>query len=87
MPLRQYGVLVGTVTETRPAIADNPHLQVKVTDRHTAYRVAINVRSKLRPSEVLYLVDERFSHPVLSALLPLAPGWHPLPSRPGSPAL
>jgi uncharacterized protein YukJ len=60
---------------------------VHVIDDTTDYRLAINVTSKLNPSELLYIVDENFQHPLLSDLEQLNPGFHELDKEPGGAAL
>ncbi|HEY5869453.1 MAG TPA: YukJ family protein, partial [Candidatus Tectomicrobia bacterium] len=60
---------------------------MKIVDNLTEYRAAINVMSQDKPSEVLYLLAEPYDHPVLAGLQELTPGFHPLPSQPGSHAL
>ena len=51
------------------------------------FRVAVNVLSKQHPSELLYLADEAFRHPVVPELPNLPDGFTLLPSRPGGLAL
>jgi uncharacterized protein YukJ len=88
MPLRSYGVLVGRVTDSRAeGGTDSPHFQVRVQGGDTSFRVAVNVLSQESPSELLYLADEAFAHPVLDAVLPFPDGFTPLPRRSGSGAL
>jgi uncharacterized protein YukJ len=87
MPLKQYGVLVGRPVDRRLATSNNAHYQIKIVDDLIEYRAAINVMSKAAPSEVLYLLDENYAHPVLAGLHDLAPGFHRLNSQPGGSAL
>jgi uncharacterized protein YukJ len=90
MPLKSYGVLVGrAVDRRREASSDGtPHYQIHlVDDAGTSYRAAVNVKSQLPPSELLYLASDDFRHPVTTGLAALGPGWHPLPSRPGGASL
>ena len=68
MPLHQYGVLKGRPIQKRLGVGQSPHFQIHVVDEETDYRIAINVKSKLHPSELLFLVDERFQHPLLAEL-------------------
>ena len=87
MPLKQYGMLKGKAIEVRPGAGQNPHYQVYVVDDTTDYRIAINVQSKLSPSELEYLIDDRFVHPI-TALLEEAPlGFTRIASKPGTNAL
>jgi uncharacterized protein YukJ len=81
MPLRNYGVLKGRVVGRRLGEGSNPHYQIHVIDEDTDYRVAVNVKSQLSPSELSYLVDDSFRHP-LTVLLPDLPlGFTQVESR------
>jgi uncharacterized protein YukJ len=87
MPLAHYGVLKGRPIRTRLGEGQSPHYQVHIIDDTTDYRIAINVKSKLSPSELLYLVDEDFDHPILTELRLLPAGFTPLQSQPGGVAV
>jgi len=89
MPLKTYGVLIARAVDTRrEGSVDTPHYQIHLTDdQGTHYRVAVNVKSQEQPSELLYLVDEDFRHPVTARLEGLTNGWNTLPSGPGGPNL
>jgi len=90
MPLRSYGVLVARAVDRRRegATDDTPHYQIQLTDEQgTHYRAAINVKSQLEPSELLYLTNDDFRHPITALLGNLGTGWCPLPSQPGGPNL
>lgn len=87
MPLERYGVLKGRPIDRRFGSGQNPHYQVHVVDESTDYRIAVNVKSQLAPSELEYLVDPRFSHPFLPQLEALPSGWTLLDRKPGGPAL
>jgi uncharacterized protein YukJ len=80
-------VLKGKAIEVRLGAGQSPHYQVRIVDDTTDYRIAVNVKSQLAPSELEYVVIERFSHPVTSLVEDLARGFTALPSRPGSGAL
>jgi uncharacterized protein YukJ len=84
VPLDGYGVLKARpVDRRREGSADTPHYQVKaVADDGTAFRIAVNVRSQESPSDLLYLVDADFQHPITADLEPLALGWHDLVGQP-----
>jgi uncharacterized protein YukJ len=58
-----------------------------VVDDHDEWRIAVNVLSKEHPSEVEYLVDDAFTHPLTDDLVPLPRGFRTLPSQPGGVAL
>ena len=88
MGLKRYGVLRGRVVDARREDdEDTPHYQVKVTAAGIDYRLAINVKSQLSPSELLFLVDEDFRHPLIETLPSLAEGFTLLPKRPGTASL
>lgn len=87
MPLKSYGVLKGRTINRVLGRGQNPHFQIHVIDDTTDYRIAVNVMSQLAPSELEYLIEPSFQHPFLDQLILLEPGWHPLQSKPGGPAL
>lgn len=87
MPLHTYGVLKGRPIDRRPGTTANAHYQVHVVDETTDYRIAINVRSQLSPSDLEFLIDDHFEHPITDELLTLPQGFHELPRRPGGMAL
>jgi uncharacterized protein YukJ len=88
MPLNKYGVLVGRAVDSRrEGGSDSPHYQLRIDAAGTSYRIAVNVLSQESPSELLYLADDDFRHPVTAAVAGLAPGWHAIPSKPGGAAL
>jgi uncharacterized protein YukJ len=89
MPLDDYGVLAARARTTRREDGtDTPHLQVHLVDRSGEHwRVAVNVESRQAPSELLYLVDDDFRHPVTATLAGLGDGWHPLPPDAAGPHL
>jgi uncharacterized protein YukJ len=86
MPLKQYGVLAGRPIDRRLGTGSNPHYQIHIVDNDTDYRIAVNVQSSDK-SAVQYLVRDHFEHPILAHVAELAPGWHPLPSKPGGIAI
>jgi len=47
----------------------------------------VNVKSALQPSELEFLVDSNFRHPILDDVVALTAGWNPLEPRPGGAAL
>jgi uncharacterized protein YukJ len=88
MPLKSYGVLRGRVVEHRLATAAADHFQLHVVDgAGTHFRVAVNVRSDLAPSELEFLVDSDFHHPILPEVAAVRSGWTPLERRAGAIAL
>jgi uncharacterized protein YukJ len=87
MPLENYGVLRGSAIDRRLGSGQNPHYQVHMVDDATHYRIAVNVQSKLAPSELEYVVVERFQHPLTDVLETLPLGFNALESKPGGAAL
>jgi uncharacterized protein YukJ len=87
MPIDHYGVLKATAIDRRLGTGENPHYQILVVDDTDRYRLAVNVKSQLAPSELEYLIVEHFKHPITDELEGLGAGWHPLESKPGSIAL
>jgi uncharacterized protein YukJ len=87
MPLKNYGVLRGSVIDHRLASGANAHFQLHIVDDATHYRIAVNVESKLRPSELEYIIDSNFRHPILDVVSALPAGWNTLEHRPGGAAL
>ena len=88
MPIANYGLLKASLVASRREDAGaSPHFQLHLRAGGTDFRAAVNVKSQTQPSELLFLVDETFDHPLLAALPPLAPGFTPLASSPGGLAL
>jgi uncharacterized protein YukJ len=85
MPLKSYGVLVARAVERRREGGhDSPHYQIRLADGLGAtYRAAVNVLSQESPSELLYLVNDDFKHPITGTLAGLGTGWQTLPPRGG----
>ena len=82
MPLKSYGVLKGKAIDSKNGMGINPHFQVLISDDDLLYRIAVNVKSKVEPSALLYFVDENFNHPVLEDLIKMPFGFHALERRP-----
>ncbi len=88
MPLSDYGVVAGRVADRRREGGKNtPHYQIHVRGGGVDFRVAVNVLSALPPSELLYVADEDFRHPMLAELDAVADGFTAVPSKPGGAAL
>ena len=88
MALARYGVLAGQVVDRRAeGGSDTPHYQVHVRGGGVEFRVAVNVLSQQQPSELLYVADEAFGHPVVAELSELVDGFTPLASQAGGLAL
>ncbi|AZQ72445.1 DUF2278 family protein [Streptomyces luteoverticillatus] len=89
MPISPYGVLAARATDRRrEGGTQTPHYQLFLKDNAGAsYQVPVNVLSKVAPSELLFLADDDFRHPVTRLLPPAGSGWTPLASQAGSGAL
>src|SRR5262245_49039901 len=87
MPLNRYGVLVGKPIEVRLGAGSSPHYQVRLVDNTTDYRIAINVKSQLPPSDVEYIVIENYQHPILEVVSQFPLGFKELERKPGTGAL
>lgn len=87
MALHSYGVLKGKAIEVRLGAGQSPHYQVRLIDDTTDYRIAVNVKSQLPPSDVEFVVIEHFKHPITDILAPLPRGFRTLERKPGTGAL
>ena len=87
MALRSYGVLKGKAIEVRLGAGQSPHYQVRIIDDTTDYRIAVNVKSQLPPSDVEFVLIEHFQHPITDIVEPLPKGFKALERKPGSGAL
>jgi uncharacterized protein YukJ len=87
MPLRRYGVLKARPVNRRQGGGRSPHYHIHALDHGEDYRISISVRSKPGPSQLLYRIDDRFDHPLLSKLRELPMGFCGLASEPGQVAL
>src|SRR6476659_1771707 len=84
MPLNQYGVLKGRpVAAKREQDRQSPHYQVHIVASDEHFRIAVNVMSVKSPSELLFIVDDSFEHPITMGLPGLADGFTLLQSKPG----
>lgn len=82
MPLKNYGVLKGQAIDRKLGEGQTPHYQVLINDGKDKQRIAINVKSKQSPSELFYLIDDNFDHPILKGLVELENGFHHLERKP-----
>lgn len=73
-----YGVLKCRAVKSKMEREDNesPHFQVLVKDNRNEYRLAINVQSIQAPVDLLYLVNNKFEHPITNQLVNLELGFH-----------
>ena len=87
MALRSYGVLKGKAIEVRLGAGQSPHYQVRIVDDTTDYRIAVNVKSQLPPSDVEFMVIEHFQHPITPIVEQFPKGFTAVERKPGSGAL
>ena len=88
MGVKHYGVLRGRVIGAkREDDADTPHYQIHMRAAGTDYRLAVNVKSQVSPSELLFIVLEDFRHPLTERLSSVTEGFTALPRQPGSGSL
>jgi uncharacterized protein YukJ len=89
MSLRSYGVLKGkAVARRREGASGTPHYQIQMRDSAGVdYRIAVNVKSSVAPSDLLYLLEDDFRHPITQTLEGLGSGWNALASTPGGASL
>ncbi|MBX2813544.1 MAG: DUF2278 family protein [Myxococcales bacterium] len=74
MALKNYGVLKGKAKDFALDDDASPHIELLLEADEVKHRVAINVRSKIAPHDLLYLKREPFLHPVTRALHSLPQG-------------
>jgi uncharacterized protein YukJ len=79
VPLESYGVLKARILDRRVADRRDPHYHVLCGVGTARWRVAINARSDIAPSEVEQAVITGFAHPILDTVEALNEGWHRLP--------
>lgn len=84
MAIPNYGILKGKAIKSLLGSGSSPHHQIHLIDDTTDYRIAINVKSKLSPSELLFHINGSFHHPFLTELTELPVGFSPLDSRAGT---
>lgn len=82
MSLKNYSLLKGTIVDRRLAKSSSPHYQIEVVDDTTEYRIAINVKSSLSPSDLEFVMFPDFHHPLTDALAAVPVGMHLLPADP-----
>lgn len=80
MPLERYGVLKARPIASRQGRGRTPHYHVHAVDHGEDYRISISVRSTAA-SQLLYLIDDRFEHPMLARLRQLPLGFCGQPSN------
>lgn len=82
--LDNYGVWKGHAIERRLGAGSSPHYQIHLIDNNDDFRIAVNVKSQLSPSEVEYLIDDRFTHPLTDSWQELPLGFTRLHPGPGN---
>lgn len=88
MPLKRYGVLKGrAIAANREEDQSSPHYQVHIQAGSIQYRIAVNVKSQLSPSELLFIVDDDFRHPITATLPTLSDEFTLLSCKPGGQAV
>jgi uncharacterized protein YukJ len=87
MALKNYGVLKGRPIARRLGFGASPHYQVHLFDDDDDYRIAVNVKSKKSPSELLYLINENYVHPLVDYLKELPAGFTTIERGPGGLAM
>jgi uncharacterized protein YukJ len=87
MCIPHYGVLKARPIDRRLGAGQTPHYQIRAVAGAEHYRIAINVKSRQSPSELLYIVDERFENPITDFLAEIGEGFHELNHTPSSGAL
>jgi uncharacterized protein YukJ len=77
MPIKDYGVLKGKALEGKLAgqSGKKPHFQIHILAEEVHHRIAVNVVSDQEPSELLFLLQDNYSHPVLAQVGALAEGF------------
>lgn len=77
-----YGVLKGTVIG-HLRDADDDHYQILVSASKTMFRVAVNVKSSLKPPDLLFQSIASLPPALAKEITALPPGFKTLPSKPG----
>lgn len=77
MPVKNYGLLKGIAIDSRTERDNNsPHYQIHmIGEQDTHYRIAVNVKSISKKSEVLYLANNHFDASSISILPTLKNGF------------
>jgi uncharacterized protein YukJ len=82
---RRYGVFSGRVLDRRAETSGNsPHFHILIEGAGERFRAAVNTRSGTshhRTSDLLYLADDDFRHPLTARLAQVEDGFVPVPSH------
>lgn len=81
MPLEKYGVLKGRVIKGMMGRGNSSHYEVYVSADDIDYRIAINIKSQLKPSELLFYINENFQNKFTNELSNLPFGFISLKSK------
>src|SRR5215468_10398847 len=77
-----YGVLKGTV-HGHLRDADDDHYQILVSAAKTMFRLAVNVKSSLKPPDLLFQTLTSIPASLTQGLVALPAGFKKLASKPG----
>lgn len=80
---------MGKAVDKLQATSKMEHFQIKINANGVFHRIAINVKSNTQPSEVKFIMDDDFKHPITDAITAarLNPGFTALQSKRGGIAL
>jgi uncharacterized protein YukJ len=78
MSLENYGILKAKPKDCKRGKGKSAHYQILVDDGKNEHRIAVNINSKVAPSELLYFADDNFSHPIIEKLVSLEMGYKSL---------
>lgn len=71
--LKNYKVLKGTASALALDDDNDPHIEIRIEANGVSYRIALNVRSKESPHDLLYANIVDFKHPALTEALEALP--------------
>ncbi|MBW3057648.1 DUF2278 family protein [Spiroplasma poulsonii] len=61
-----YVFLKGILTNCHPTVQGNPHFDLEITDKNNwTYTVNINVRSRIKPHDVLYFIKQNYQNDIV----------------------
>lgn len=78
MPLKNYRLLVGKATDMALDDDSSPHIEIQIDTGGQLHRIAVNVRSSVQPSALLYNRRDPWNHPLTDRLALLSDGRHDL---------
>jgi len=74
MPLKNYNLLVGYPKGYKLDDDASPHIEILLHAKQESHRIAVNVRSKQHPHDLLYLKDENYGGERVKGLLEMSEG-------------